>query len=167
MVFPWSLIDSKTPQVPRIFLSILADFNNSEVWMVSTFPLIFKSFSPFANHLWIVLCARITISICVTFMFHSYFSKVKVFISSYFLLILLWDLPIQQSPLFGRYSFFGWLSPDIVTWPWFGNLCTPKSQESFCASFSTTDSGLLPLVHRAKFQLVFFAQFLVCHNGTE
>ena len=36
MVFHWSLSDSKSPQVSRILLSILAVFNNAVVWMVST-----------------------------------------------------------------------------------------------------------------------------------
>ena len=41
-VFFWNLSDSKFPQVDRTFLSILADFNNAVVWMVSTPPLISK-----------------------------------------------------------------------------------------------------------------------------
>ena len=39
MVSHWSLSDSKSPQVPRILLSILA-YLNARVWMVSTRPLI-------------------------------------------------------------------------------------------------------------------------------
>ena len=38
MVFHGRLSDSKSPQVSRTFLSILAVFNNAVVWMVSTRP---------------------------------------------------------------------------------------------------------------------------------
>ena len=70
-----SLSGSKSPQVSRALLSILADFNNAVVWMVSTRPLISKSSSPYTN--------PITISIAVTFIFHSFSvsSKVKTVIS--------------------------------------------------------------------------------------
>ena len=51
MVFHWGLSDSKSPQVFRIFLSILAVLNNVVVWMVSTRPPISKSSSPFSNPL--------------------------------------------------------------------------------------------------------------------
>ena len=43
MVFHWSLSDSKSPQVSRNLLSILAFLNNVVVWMVFTRPLISKS----------------------------------------------------------------------------------------------------------------------------
>ena len=49
MVFHWGLSDSKSPQVSRTFLSILADLNNVVVWLVSTRPLISKFSSPFNN----------------------------------------------------------------------------------------------------------------------
>ena len=43
MVFHWSLSDSKSPQVSRTLLSILAVLNNAVVWMVSTRPPTSKS----------------------------------------------------------------------------------------------------------------------------
>ena len=46
MVFHWSLSDSKSPQVSRTRLSILAVLNNAAVWMVSTQPPTSKSSSP-------------------------------------------------------------------------------------------------------------------------
>ena len=79
MFFHWSLSDSKSPQVPRTLLSILAVLNNTVVWMVSTS----KSSSPFNNPLVTVPKASITIGIIVTYMFHSIFqfpSKVDVLI---------------------------------------------------------------------------------------
>ena len=41
------LSESKSPQISRTLLSILADLNNAIVWMVSIRPLISKSSSPF------------------------------------------------------------------------------------------------------------------------
>ena len=43
MVFLWSLSDSKSLQISKTLLCILADFNNAVVWMVSTCPFISKS----------------------------------------------------------------------------------------------------------------------------
>ena len=51
IVFHWSLSYSKSPQVSRTLLNILADLNNAVVWMVSTSPLISKSSSTFTNSL--------------------------------------------------------------------------------------------------------------------
>ena len=36
LIFRWSLSDSKSPQVSRTLLSILAVLNNAVVWIVST-----------------------------------------------------------------------------------------------------------------------------------
>ena len=74
MVFLWSLIDSKSPQVSRTLLSILTDLNSIVVWMVSTRPIISKSSSPFNNPSVTVRGAQIIIGINVTFMFHSCFN---------------------------------------------------------------------------------------------
>ena len=75
MVFHWSLSDSKSPQVSRTRLSILAVFSNAVVWIVSTCPPTSKSFRPFNNPLVTVPNAPITIGTIVTFMFHSFFSS--------------------------------------------------------------------------------------------
>ena len=74
-VFHWSLSDSKSPQVSRTLLSILADLNNVVIWIFSTCPLISKSSSSFIDPLKIVPSAQITIGITVTFMFHGFFSS--------------------------------------------------------------------------------------------
>ena len=75
MVFHWSLSESKSPQVSRTLLSILAVLNNVVVWMVSTRQPTSKSSSPFSNPLVTVLNAPITIDIIVTCMFHSFFNS--------------------------------------------------------------------------------------------
>ena len=68
LVFHWSWNDSKSPQVSRTLLSILADLNNAAVCMVSTRPFISKSLTPFINPLVTVSSDPITIGITVTFM---------------------------------------------------------------------------------------------------
>ena len=49
--FQWRLSDSKSRQVSRTHLSILADFNNAVVWIISSCPQISKASSTFTN-LW-------------------------------------------------------------------------------------------------------------------
>ena len=97
MIFHWSLSNSKSPQVSRTLLSILADLSNAivwmvlrpllsiqfklcnaVVWMVSICPLIPKSSIPFTNPLGIVPCPPTTIDIAVTFLFHSFFSSLAI-----------------------------------------------------------------------------------------
>ena len=81
--FHWSLSDSKSPQVSKTLLSILADLNNTVVWMVSTRPLISNSSSFFNIPLVTIPRELIRISINVTFMFHIFLqfsSKVQVLI---------------------------------------------------------------------------------------
>ena len=75
MVFHWNLSDSKSPQVSRTLLSILAVLNNAVVWMVSTRPPTSKSSRAFRNHFVTVPKAPITIGIIVTWMFHSFFNS--------------------------------------------------------------------------------------------
>ena len=52
MDFHWSLSDNKSLQFSRILLSISADLNSVEIWMVSTRPVISKSSSAFNNPSW-------------------------------------------------------------------------------------------------------------------
>ena len=108
MVFHWSLRDIKFSQVSRTLLSILAILNNAVVWMVSSRPPTSKSSRPFNNHLVTVQKAPITISIIVTFMFHSFFnslarSRYLSFFSHSFSFIL-WSSG-QQSRQFCKFSF--------------------------------------------------------------
>ena len=83
MIFHWSLSDSKSPQVFRIFLSLLADLSNTIVWTVSARPIITRSSIQCANLLVTIPRVPITIDIVVTFMFHLFFKflrKVEVLI---------------------------------------------------------------------------------------
>ena len=70
--FYWSLRGCKSPQASRTLLGYQVDLNTAVVWVVSTCPLLFRSFCPFGNPLEIIPSALNTISITVTFMFYSF-----------------------------------------------------------------------------------------------
>ena len=115
MVFHWSLSDSKSLQVSRTLLSILAVFNNVVVWKVSTRPPASKSSRPLNNSSVTVPKAPITIGIIVTFMFYS-FSFLKqgrgTYPSFHILSVLFCGQPGQQSRQFWKFFsffFFWWL----------------------------------------------------------
>ena len=103
MVFLWSLSDSKSPQVFRTLLSIMAVLNNAIVWIVSTLPPTSKSSSPFSNPLVIVPRATITIDTIVTRMFHSFFNSLaRSRYSSFFLnsfSFILWSVGRAKSTI--------------------------------------------------------------------
>ena len=75
VVSQWSLRDSKSPQVSRTLLSILAGLSNAVVWVVSTCPLISKSSSFLSNPLGIIQNAPTTVGITFIFMFDRFFSS--------------------------------------------------------------------------------------------
>ena len=122
MVSHWSLSDNKSPQVSRTFLSMVAPLNNGIVWMVLIVLFFSKFSSSFIIPLRIVLRAPITISITVTFMFHSFFSCLPKFwyLSRFFLFLrfyslVSWNNRIRYSVgsflffLFFSFFFFFWL----------------------------------------------------------
>ena len=83
MVFHLCFSDSKSPQVSRTRLRILAVLSNAVVWIVSTLPPNSKSSRPLNHPLVTVHKAPIPIGTIVTFLFHSFFqfsSKVEVLI---------------------------------------------------------------------------------------
>ena len=146
MVFHWSLSDSKSPQISRTRLRILAVLSNAVAWIVSTRPPNFKSSRPFNNPFVIVLNAPFTIGTIVTFMFHSFFqfsSKVEVIIlfftflqiysvvrgtsKSTILQVLFFLLIIMRSGLLAG-----------IRW----SVCMLKSHRSLCESFSKRGAGL-------------------------
>ena len=135
----WSLNDSKSPQVSKTLLSILAVLNNAVVWIVSTHPPTSKSSSPLNNLLVIVLKAPITIGIIVFFMFHNFFnsltrSRYLCFFSLSFSFILwsAWDNKVHN---FGSF-FFCWLLQGLVFWPRLGDpfVCQSPRGVSVCHS---------------------------------
>ena len=100
--FYMSLSDSKSPQVSRTLLCILAYLNNAVVWMVSACLLIFKFSGPFINHLGIIPSTPITTGITVTFMIHNFFSSLArpryLYLFSSFNLTL-WSAGTEKSTL--------------------------------------------------------------------
>ena len=119
MVFHWSLSDSKSPQVSRTRLRILAVLSNAVIWIVSTRPPTSKSSRPFYNLLVIVPNAPITIGTIVTFMFRSFLNSLARSRYSFFIHILS-DLfcgpPGQQNRQFCKFSFF-FVDYYLVFWP--------------------------------------------------
>ena len=148
MVFHWILSDSKSLQVSRTLLSILAVFNNAVVWMVSTHPPTSKSFRPFNNPSVTVPKAPITIGTIVTFMFHSFFnsqarSRYLSFFSHSFSFIL-WSARTVIWTILQILSYFLLLiiirSGLLAEFRWY--MCMSKFHRSLCASFFWTAAGL-------------------------
>ena len=103
MDFHRNLIDSKSPQVSRTLLNILAVLNNAVVWMVSTQPPTSKSSNPFSNPLVTVPKAPITIGIIVTFICDSFFnspaSSRYLSLFSHSFTFILWSAVIAKSTI--------------------------------------------------------------------
>ena len=148
MVFHWNLSDSKSPQVSRTRLRILAVLSNAVIWIVSTRPPTSKTSRLFNNSLVIVPKASITIGTIVTFMFHSFFnslarSRYLSFFSLSFRFIL-WSAETAKWTIWQILFFFFWLtiirSGLLAGISW--SVCTLKSHRSLCLSFSRTGAGL-------------------------
>ena len=146
MVFHWGLSDSKSPQVARTLLSILAVFNNAVVWKVSTRSPTSKSSRPFNNPLVTVPKAPITIGIIVTFMFHSFFNSLArsryLSLFSHFFSFILWSAGTAKSTIL-QIFFFLLIIIRSGLWAeirW--SVCISKSHRSLHVSFSRTGSGL-------------------------
>ena len=144
MVFHWS--DSKSPQVFRTLLSILAVLNSAVVWVVSTRPPTSKSSSPFSNPFVTVPNAPISIGIIVTCMFHSFFNSLarsRYFISHSFSFIV-GSAGTAKSTILQVLFFFFLLiiikSGLLAGIRW--SVCMLKSHRSLCVAFSRTGAGL-------------------------
>ena len=140
MVFLGSLSDSKSPQVSRTRLSILAVLSNAVAWIVSTRPPTSKSSRPFNNPLVTVPNVPITIGTIVTFIFHSFFnslarSRYLSFFSLYFRFIL-WSAGTAKSIILQILFFFFLLiimrSELLTGIRW--SVCMLKSHRSLCES---------------------------------
>ena len=142
MVFHWRLSDTKSPQVSRTLLSILAVLNNAVVWMVSSCPPVSKSSSLFSNPLVTVPNTPITIGIIVTCMFHSFFNSLArsryLFFFSHTFSFILWSARTSKSTILQVLFFLliiiksGFLTG--IRW----SVCMSKSPRSLCVSFSRT-----------------------------
>ena len=142
VVFHWSLSDSKSPQVSRTLLSILAVLNNVVVWMVSTRPPTSKSSSPFNNSFVTVQNAPITIGIIVTSMFYSFFNSVErlrylSFIAHSFSFIL-WSAGTAKRTILHLL----FLLLLVIIWSGFlaeirWSVCMSKSHRSLCVNHTS------------------------------
>ena len=144
MVFHWS----KSPQVSRTLLSILAVLNSAVLWMISTRPPTSKPPIPFSNPLVTVPNAPITIGIIVPFMFHSFFNSLirSTYLSffSHFFSFILWSAGTAKSTIL-QVIFFSFLLIIIksgllaeIRW----SVCMSKSHRSLCVLFSRAAAGL-------------------------
>ena len=130
MIFLLSLSDSKSPQVSRTLLSILAVFNNAVVWMVSIRPPTSESSSPFSNPLVTVPNAPITNGITVTFRFHNFFYSLtrsrylSFFSHSFSFIVVSRDIKVDN---FASSLFFCLLLLGLLFWPILGDLCLRQS----------------------------------------
>ena len=124
MVFHRRLSDSKSPQVSRTLLSILAVFNNGVVWMVSAWLPTSKSSKFFNNPLVTVPKAPITIGISVTFMFYGFFNSLArsryLSLFSHSFSFILWSAGTAKSTIL-QVLFFCWLLLSLVFWPGLSN----------------------------------------------
>ena len=120
MVFHWRLSDSKSPEVSRTLLSILAVFNDAVVWMVSTRLSTSKSSRPFHNPLVNVPKAPITIGIIVTCMFHSFFNSLAksryLSLFSHSFSFILWSAGTAKSKILHVFFFFFFLVDYYKVW---------------------------------------------------
>ena len=117
--------------------------------MVSTRPPTSKSSRPFNNPLVTVPKAPITISIIVTFMFHSFFNSLArsryLSLFSHSFSFILWSAGTAKSTILQILFYFIFLLIIIrsglrveIRW----SVCISKSHRSLCVSFSRTGSGL-------------------------
>ena len=150
MVFHWSLSNSKSSQVSRTLLSILAVLSNAVVWIVSTHPPTSKSSRPFNNPLVIVPKAPITIGTIVIFKFHSFFNSLarSRYLSFFSLSFRFYSVVRRDGKVdnFANSLFFFFLllifirSGLLAGIRW--SVCMLKSRRSLCVSFSLTSAGL-------------------------
>ena len=134
MVFHRTLSDSKSPQVFRTLLSILAVLKNTVVWMVSyrcTHSQLLQSFGDCTkrtDYHWYHRHFHIP-------QFFLFSSKVKVLNSLFACFQFYSGLPGWPSPLFDRFSFLlnittsGWLAE--IRW----SICSSKTQRILCIRF--------------------------------
>ena len=167
MFFHWRLSDSKSPQVSRTLLSILAVFNNAVICMVSNHLPTSKSSWSFNNYLVTVPKAPITIGTIVTFMFYIFFnslarSRYLSFFSHSFSFIL-WSAGTAKSTILQIFFYLliiirSGLLPEI-RW----SVCMSKSHRSLCMSFSWRGAGLCiyHLFVRSNLNLLHISQFII------
>ena len=137
MVSQWGLSDSKSPQVSRTLLSILADLNNAVVWIVSIRPLISKSCRPFINPLETVPSVTTITDINDTFMFYNFIiSRARfryLFFFSLSFIFTLWSTGTVLSTI-QQVSFFCWRLLGLVVGPRLDDPFVSQNPREVCVS---------------------------------
>ena len=115
MVFHCSLSDSKSPQVSRIIIGILAVLNNAEVWMVSTHPPTSKSSCLFNSSLVTVPNAPIRMGIIVYFMLNRFLNSLAM--SKFLCFIIIYSFRVFHISV--RWWFFTgvWVTASLLKSP--------------------------------------------------
>ena len=131
--------------------------------MVSTRPLISKSFSPFNNLLVTVPRAPNTIGINITFMFHCYFnclarSRYLSFLSFSFSFTL-WSACSSNSTILHLLFILLLIIRSALLDEIRLSVCMSKSYRSLCVSFFKTDAGL------CIYHLFVWSNFIFLHNS--
>ena len=146
MVSTWVWLTVNLLKSPPLFSVFWLISNYVVAWMVSTRPIISKSFSPFIYPLGTVPWTTITIGITVTFLFQSFYSSParSRYLSPFSLSFsfVLCAAGTAKS-IFGGFSFFLLViikssRLDEIR----QSVCSSKSQRSLRVSFSRTDSRL-------------------------
>ena len=111
MVFHWRLSDSKSPQISRTLLSILAIFNNALVWMVSTRPPTSKFSRSFNNPLVTVpthqsQLVQSILSYTIVFFFNSRARSRYLSLFSNSFNFILWSAGIEKSTILQYYYYY-------------------------------------------------------------
>ena len=126
MIFHWSLSDNKSPQVSRTILSILANLNNTVVWMVSI----------------VILFPSPLLSNCSDRTNNNFFLQQGLGnpLFPHFLSVLPSGQPERQSLLFGWFSsffsfFFFLISLGLVVWPRLDDPFVSQNRREVFASY--------------------------------
>ena len=94
---------SKSPQVSRTFISILADLNDVVFWIVLIRPPIFNSSSTFSRHLGTVSSVPITMGNIVSLKFHNFLSSLArskyLCLFSFSFIFTLWSVGRAKSTI--------------------------------------------------------------------
>ena len=167
MGFHWSLSDSKSPQVPRTRLRILAVLSNDVVWIVSNRLPTSMSSRPFNNPLVIVPKAPITIGTIVTFMFHSLFnslarSKYLSFFSLSFRFIL-WSAGASKSTILQILFLLSIIMRSGLLTGIRWSVCISESHRSLCLAFFFDRCWVVHIPFVCMVELKFSGYFPVDH----
>ena len=116
----WSPSDSISYQVSRTLLSILADLNNAEVWIITIRPPISNFSSSLSNPCQVHQSQLVPTSpSCSTSFFSSLARSKYLPLFSFSLIFTPWSA--RSAKLTIQVLFFSWLWRGRASWPWSGD----------------------------------------------